>query len=163
MKHTAYLSMGSNLGDRLMNLDQACLQLDQHAQIQVLKRSQLYQTSPVGGVVQDDFLNLALVIETDLSAYDLLDFIHQVEAALHRKRDIVWGPRTIDIDILYYDDQVSEDPSLILPHPEIFNRLFVLVPLAEIIPQDFPALEAIREAIEHLKRTTHQTLERVGN
>lgn len=162
MNHRAYLSMGSNMGDRRSNLDQGCQLLAQHPKIDLLQVSSLYQTSPVGEVVQDDFINLAAIIETDLSAYALLDYIHEVEAALHRKREIVWGPRTLDIDILFFDNQVSEDPDLRLPHPELFNRLFVLVPLAEIISEDFPAYPSIMQSIAVLQKQGNQRLERVG-
>lgn len=127
----AYLSIGSNIGDRIANLQGAIDGLRLY-KIEVVAISSVYETEPVGGVVQDDFLNLAVSIKTTLSAYDLLDKIHEIEQKLHRKRLIHWGPRSIDLDILYYANDVFNDERLIVPHPEIKNRQFVLIPLLEI-------------------------------
>jgi len=128
---SAYLSIGSNIGDRIANLQGAIDGLRLY-KIEVVAISSVYETEPVGGVVQDDFLNLAVRIETTLSAYDLLDKIHEIEQKFHRKRLIHWGPRSIDLDILYYANDVFNDERLIVPHPEIKNRQFVLIPLLEI-------------------------------
>ncbi|CUS25987.1 hydroxymethylpterin pyrophosphokinase [Paucilactobacillus oligofermentans DSM 15707 = LMG 22743] len=128
---SAYLSIGSNIGDRIANLQGAIDGLRLY-KIEVVAISSVYETEPVGGVVQDDFLNLAVSIKTTLSAYDLLDKIHEIEQKLHRKRLIHWGPRSIDLDILYYANDVFNDERLIVPHPEIKNRQFVLIPLLEI-------------------------------
>lgn len=128
---SAYLSIGSNIGDRIANLQGAIDGLRLY-KIEVVAISSVYETEPVGGVVQDDFLNLAVSIKTTLSAYDLLDKIHEIEQKLHRKRLIHWGPRSIDLDILYYANDVFNDERLIVPHPEIKNRQFVLIPLFEI-------------------------------
>lgn len=110
---------------------------------------------------QDDFINQALAIETDLNPYDLLDYLHEIEAKLLRKRLVVWGPRTIDLDILYFDHLKSEDPKLTLPHPEIMNRLFVLIPLKEIIDPHFYAYFQIVQAIEQLEKSQDQRIDRV--
>lgn len=128
---SAYLSIGSNIGDRIANLQGAIDGLRLY-KIEVVAISSVYETEPVGGVVQDDFLNLAVSIKTTLSAYDLLDKIHEIEQKWHRKRLIHWGPRSIDLDILYYANDVFNDERLIVPHPEIKNRQFVLIPLLEI-------------------------------
>jgi len=128
---SAYLSIGSNIGDRIANLQGAIDGLRLY-KIEVVAISSVYETEPVGGVVQDDFLNLAVSIKTTLSAYDLLDKIHEIEQKFHRKRLIHWGPRSIDLDILYYANDVFNDERLIVPHPEIKNRQFVLIPLLEI-------------------------------
>lgn len=128
---SAYLSIGSNIGDRIANLQGAIDGLRLY-KIEVVAISSVYETEPVGGVVQDDFLNLAVSIKTTLSAYDLLDKIHDIEQKFHRKRLIHWGPRSIDLDILYYANDVFNDERLIVPHPEIKNRQFVLIPLLEI-------------------------------
>ena len=101
-------------------------------------------------------------ITTSLTPYELLAYIHQVEAALHRKRLIHWGPRTLDIDIVFFDDRVSEDPDLTLPHPEVWNRLFVLVPIQEIMSADFHYYHRVNQRIDELQQT-EQSIERIGN
>ena len=101
MSTIVYLSLGSNMGDRLANLQKGQALLANHPQIQIQAVSSYYQTSPVGGVVQDDFINQAMRVQTQLGAEELLDYIHEIEAELLRKRVIVWGPRTLDIDILF--------------------------------------------------------------
>jgi len=100
----AYLSIGSNIGNRIENL-QAAIDGLRKAGISVEQISHVYETEPVGGVVQDDFLNLAVRIATQLTAHELLDQLHIIEQNLHRKRLIHWGPRTIDLDILYYANE----------------------------------------------------------
>lgn len=131
----AYLSIGSNIGNRIENL-QAAIDGLRKAGISVEQISHVYETEPVGGVVQDDFLNLAVRIATQLTAHELLDQLHIIEQNLHRKRLIHWGPRTIDLDILYYANEIINDETLTVPHPEIKNRQFVLVPLLEVANQD---------------------------
>lgn len=157
-----YLSLGSNMGDRQGFLQAAVAKLSQSPANELIKASAYYQTSPVGGVVQDDFINQALLMETDLSATDLLDLIHEIEASLDRKRLVHWGPRTIDIDILFYGDTQLDTKTLSLPHPEVFNRLFVLVPLAEIMPRAFAYYDQVEAAIKHLQ-VSEQKIERIGN
>lgn len=127
-----FIALGSNLGDRLANLKSARQALTEHPQITVMDSSQLYETEPYGNVEQDDFLNAAVKIETDLSPEDLLTCIHQIEAALGRKRLIHWGPRTIDLDILLFDDLQIQTEKLTIPHAELTKRSFVLVPLRDI-------------------------------
>lgn len=131
----AYLSIGSNIGNRIENL-QAAIDGLRKAGISVEQISHVYETEPVGGVVQDDFLNLAVRIATQLTAHELLDQLHIIEQNLHRKRLIHWGPRTIDLDVLYYANEIINDETLTVPHPEIKNRQFVLVPLLEVANQD---------------------------
>lgn len=161
MSTIVYLSLGSNMGDRLANLQKGQALLANHPQIQIQAVSSYYQTSPVGGVVQDDFINQAMRVQTQLGAEELLDYIHEIEAELLRKRVIVWGPRTLDIDILFYGDQVSDDPDLTLPHPEIYNRLFVLVPLLEVLADDFPDRDQIQMAIDQIQVQTQQSIEKI--
>ncbi len=132
----AYLGLGTNLGQKQENLEKAVDILKGHSEIQVLKVSSFYETDPVGYENQDKFLNAALVCETYLEPYELLDFIQQIEKELKRVREIRWGPRTIDVDILLYDSlQLLDDPRLIIPHPRMTEREFVLEPLAEITPK----------------------------
>ena len=132
--HKVYLGMGSNLGDKKANLDEAIRLLDEHDDCRVLRVSSYLITEPVGGVEQDDFLNGALYLKTLKSPMELLELIGRIDIALKRERIIHWGPRTIDLDILFYDDEVMQTKDLTIPHPELANREFVLEPLSEIAP-----------------------------
>ncbi|MEE1313839.1 MAG: 2-amino-4-hydroxy-6-hydroxymethyldihydropteridine diphosphokinase [Lachnospiraceae bacterium] len=134
-RHTAYLSIGSNMGDKEGYLNQAVRQLEEHSMIHVEKCSSYLVTKPYGGVKQDDFLNACLEISTVLEPEELLDAIHVIEQKAERKREIHWGPRTLDIDILFYNDLILNTKDLIIPHKEISLRDFVLTPLAEIAPE----------------------------
>ncbi|MDO9573930.1 MAG: 2-amino-4-hydroxy-6-hydroxymethyldihydropteridine diphosphokinase [Candidatus Contubernalis sp.] len=131
-----YLGLGTNLGNKQENLEKALDFLNSHGQFQVLKVSSFYETEPVGYEDQDKFLNAAVVGETILSPYELLDLCHEIENDLKRVRTIRWGPRTIDVDILLYDSrEILDEPRLIIPHPRMIEREFVLAPLAEIAPE----------------------------
>lgn len=132
--HTAYLGIGSNLGDKEENVKQAIAMLNNHPRIDVTKCSSLIVTEPYGGVEQDDFLNGALEVKTLLSPQELLSVIGEIETALKRERIVHWGPRTIDLDILFYDNEVVREENLFIPHIEVQKRRFVLEPLAEIAP-----------------------------
>lgn len=127
----AVLSIGSNLGDRLGHLQGALDQLAERG-IRVLGVSPVYQTAPVGGVEQDDFLNIIAIVESDLSPVDLLARCQEVEAVHDRVRDIRWGPRTLDVDIVSIDGIVMDDPALMLPHPRAHERAFVCIPWLDI-------------------------------
>jgi len=129
----AFLSMGSNLGDRMGNLKKAMSLLSSHPSITVLNVSSVYQTDPVGYIEQDDFLNLVCRIETDLTPLSLLEYARIIEQILHRERTIRFGPRTMDVDILTYDQLVMNTDELILPHPRMRERAFVQIPLSEIL------------------------------
>jgi 2-amino-4-hydroxy-6-hydroxymethyldihydropteridine diphosphokinase len=131
----SFLSLGSNLGDRLDHLSKAITALANQPKIKVLKVSSVYQTKPVGGPEQDDYLNAVAKIQTELSALELLDVTQTIENNEGRIREVRWGPRTLDIDVLTYDDLISADEKLTLPHPRISERAFVLVPFFEIDPQ----------------------------
>lgn len=131
----SFLSLGSNLGDRLDHLSKAITALANQPKIKVLKVSSVYQTKPVGGPEQDDYLNAVVKIQTELSALELLDVTQSIENNEGRIREVRWGPRTLDIDVLTYDDLISADEKLTLPHPRISERAFVLVPFFEIDPQ----------------------------
>lgn len=130
----AYLSLGANLGDRKAMLEAALRGLEGSGQVRVVTASSVYETEPIGYVGQPWFYNLAAEIETDLDPDALLTLTKQVERELNRTREIHWGPRTIDIDILLYDDLVTNGNRLTLPHPEMVGRRFVLEPLVEIAP-----------------------------
>jgi 2-amino-4-hydroxy-6-hydroxymethyldihydropteridine diphosphokinase len=127
----AFLGLGANLGDRLANLQRAADLLAATPGIVVLRSSRIYETAPVGPP-QPDFLNAVVEVDTTLSPEDLLAACAAVERELHRVRGIPWGPRTIDVDLLAYGDRVIETNELIVPHPRMHERAFVLVPLLEL-------------------------------
>lgn len=130
----AVLSMGSNLGDRRAHLGRAIATLANTVSTQ-LRSSSVYRTPPWGPVPQDDYLNIVVVAESpELDPYGWLQCCHDLEQAAGRVRDIRWGPRTLDVDVVVVDDVVSDDPDLILPHPRAHERAFVLLPWAEIEP-----------------------------
>lgn len=132
--HRAYLSIGSNMGDREGYLDFAIDHLNALKCTRVTAVSDYIETEPYGPVEQDKFLNGALEIETLMTPHELLDTAMQIEKEAHRERLVHWGPRTLDIDILFYDDLVMTEKDLTIPHPEIPKREFVLKPLASIAP-----------------------------
>lgn len=132
--HKLILHLGSNVGRRRRNLEVATHLID----IKIGKielRSSYYITEAWGVKEQADFINLALIVHTTLPVEKVLDITQQIESLLGRKRTIRWGERIIDIDILFYDDQIIKKANLIIPHPQITNRNFVLVPLNEICPE----------------------------
>ena len=128
----AYLSLGSNVGDRAAHLAAG---VDLVAAGDPVRVSRIYETEPVGGVAQDDFWNLVIEIETNATPRELLERARRAEAARGRTRDVRWGPRTLDVDVLLVGDVVSDDPEITVPHPRMFERLFVLAPLAELAPE----------------------------
>lgn len=130
---TAFLSIGSNLGNRMGNLKKALSLLSSHQSITVSNVSSVYETDPVGFAQQDDFLNLVCKIETDLTPIALLLYTQTIEQILFRERTIRFGPRTIDVDILTYDAIVMQTDELLLPHPRMSERAFVQIPLREIL------------------------------
>ncbi|MBK9990436.1 MAG: 2-amino-4-hydroxy-6-hydroxymethyldihydropteridine diphosphokinase [Verrucomicrobia bacterium] len=131
---TAYLGLGGNLGSRRQYLADAVLALNSGAGIHVEKISSVYQTKPVGVVDQPDFFNLVVQVASSLTARELLVCCLQIETKLGRVRAERWGPRTIDLDVLWFDGVPLNEADLVLPHPRLKERAFVLVPLAEIAP-----------------------------
>ena len=134
MTEVAYLGFGSNLGDRLDTLQRAVDLLGAEANIEVTRCSRVWETDPVGGPPQPDFLNVVVRADVDLPPRDLLAACQRVEAALGRVRDIRWGPRTVDIDVLLIAERAIDEPDLVVPHPRLHERAFVLMPLLEIEP-----------------------------
>jgi len=132
----AYLALGGNVGDSGNILDRAVVLLCDNRDIRLLARSSDYRTAPWGVTDQAPFINLCIAVETTLTPHALLARAHEVERALgrDRAREQRWGPRSADIDIIAYDDVTLNDETLTLPHPRLFERAFVLVPLAEIAP-----------------------------
>lgn len=131
----AFIGLGSNLGDRGMYLSQARECLAGSEEVEIRQQSRIYVSAPWGHTEQPDFWNQVVEIETGLTARALLLLCHKIESDLGRKRQIRWGSRTIDLDLLLYEGVSCQTPELILPHPEIENRAFVLVPLREIAPE----------------------------
>jgi 2-amino-4-hydroxy-6-hydroxymethyldihydropteridine diphosphokinase len=133
MNH-AYLLTGGNLGDRAENLRQAEIWIGKMAGT-IVKKSALYETAAWGSMRQPDYLNQAMLIETELPATELLTTLLQVEKQLGRLRQEKYGARVIDIDLLFFNNDIIHLPELSVPHPQLQNRRFVLVPMAEIAPQ----------------------------
>ncbi len=128
----SYLGLGTNIGDRLNYLNQALNILNSHSNIKISKKSKLYETKAWGYTEQADFLNMCVEIETDLDPNDLLHVCQDVEKKLNRERKIRWGPRTIDVDILFFNDIILQEENLEIPHPRIKERAFVLIPLIDL-------------------------------
>ncbi|WNB94051.1 2-amino-4-hydroxy-6-hydroxymethyldihydropteridine diphosphokinase [Bacillus sp. NEB1478] len=140
---TAYLSVGSNMGEREDLLKKAIRSLADCPDIAIEKISSIYETDPVGVTDQPLFLNLAIKLKTNLSPRALLSKLHEVEENLERKRIRKWGPRTIDLDILLYNGVSIQTEVLEIPHPRMLERAFVLIPLSEIAPDDIYPGESI--------------------
>ena len=129
----AVIGIGTNMGDRMGYIKRALSELDKRAG-QVVSQSSVIETKAYGYTDQDDFLNLAVTLETGLEPYDLLSVLMAIEKDLDRTRLFRWGPRTIDLDILFYDDRIIDRPDLHIPHIDFYNRDFVLGPVCEIEP-----------------------------
>ncbi len=137
----AFIALGSNLGDRLGHLRGALAGLRDQSSVDLLRWSDAYETAPVGFIAQDPFLNAAAEIRTTLPPEDLLGRLMELERQAGRVRADRWGPRTLDLDLLLYDDLVIQTPEMTLPHPRMHERWFVLQPLAAIAPdQRHPTL-----------------------
>jgi 2-amino-4-hydroxy-6-hydroxymethyldihydropteridine diphosphokinase len=130
----AYLGLGSNLGDRAAMLQLAVDDLAAADGIRVVAVSGVYETAPVGGPEQDDFLNAVVAIETGLSARALLAVAQGIEAHAGRVRTVRWGPRSLDVDVLLVGDEQVDEPDLQVPHPRLYERGFVLAPLRDVAP-----------------------------
>ncbi|HLL44733.1 MAG TPA: 2-amino-4-hydroxy-6-hydroxymethyldihydropteridine diphosphokinase, partial [Segetibacter sp.] len=129
----AYLLTGGNIGNRLVSLQQACMKIEKQAGI-VLQKSAVYETAAWGVTDQNLFLNQVLLVSTSLPPEELLHTLLHIEQELGRRRIVKMGPRIIDIDILFYNNEIISTPVLTVPHPQIANRRFVLTPLNEIAP-----------------------------
>jgi len=132
--HLAYIGLGSNIGDSIMYLEDAVSILEADPFCEVLKVSEWIKTKPYGYVEQDDFLNGCLALRTMYNPHKLLKVLHKIENQMKREREFKWGPRTLDLDILFYDDEIINKKELIVPHPDMQNRDFVLKPMAMIAP-----------------------------
>lgn len=132
MDHIIYIALGTNLGDRLANLRAAIDAL--LPEVPVVDKSYVYETPPWGFEDQPAFLNMVIKAETKLEPEALLTYLKRLEVDLGREQNFRWGPRLIDLDILFYDDLVLDSPPLVIPHPRLHERAFVLVPLADVAP-----------------------------
>lgn len=134
-EYICYLSLGANLGDRLTTINLAINKLKSTAHIHAVRVSSMYETPPWGKLDQPAFINCALELRTTLEPHDLLHICQQIEKELGRVRHEHWGARTIDIDLLFIEHYAVADAELVLPHPYMLERSFVLVPLAELAPE----------------------------
>ncbi len=133
--HTACIGLGANLGDCQQALRRALRMLDEHPHVGVVAVSAFIETDPVGGPPeQPRFVNAAVVVNTELGPHALLDVLHEIEDTFGRERPVRWGPRTLDLDLLLYEEQTIDTEELTVPHPRMHERRFVLEPLAEIAP-----------------------------
>ncbi|MBR5361343.1 MAG: 2-amino-4-hydroxy-6-hydroxymethyldihydropteridine diphosphokinase, partial [Lachnospiraceae bacterium] len=132
--HDTYIALGSNIGNRNDHIDNALMRMEDDDDIIVCEVSDMITTKPYGYTEQDDFINGAAHIKTLYTPAELLRCLNQMEALAGRTRDIKWGPRTLDLDILFYDDMIIDTANLTIPHPDMQNRDFVLKPLNEIAP-----------------------------
>jgi 2-amino-4-hydroxy-6-hydroxymethyldihydropteridine diphosphokinase len=146
------LGFGSNVGDPAANVRRALQEIEARDIVRITACSSLWRTAPWGFTEQEDFINLCALAETRLSPAELLAALKRLETDLGRTAGVRWGPRVIDIDILFYDDLTSADADLTLPHRELFRRAFVLVPLAEIAPDLMIAGRKVEEAAREIDR-----------
>ena len=157
--HQAYVAIGSNLGDRGEYIKKGIEALKQNKGCLVELESKIITTKPYGGVEQPDFLNGMIKLRTVLSPVELLEFLHEVEQLAHRERKIHWGPRTLDLDIIFYDDLVLDLEFLQIPHSDMHNRDFVLKPMAELAPCYRHPLngKTVRQMLEELLERQKET------
>ena len=155
-RHKVYISLGSNMGDKEKNLNNALDEIKKISGTKVRKVSGFLVTKPFGYTEQDDFLNAAAELETLLVPHELLRELLAVEQKLGRVREVKWGPRIIDLDILIFDDEVTDDEELTIPHPWMSERMFVLEPFAEIAPNVVHPLS--RKRIRELKNELEKNI-----
>ena len=160
----ALLALGGNLGDIRVTFDDAVAMLCDGGQTRLLARSSDYKTPPWGVADQPPFVNRCIAVETSLSPRELLARAQEIEGAFgrDRKNEQRWGPRTLDIDLLVYDDVAMTEPELTLPHPRLFERAFVLVPLNDIAPDRIIAGRRVRDALATTDATGIERLPRRG-
>lgn len=157
---TAYIGIGGNVGDVFENMKSALNLLNDHSSISVNRISRIYKTPPWGIEDQDWFLNACVSVETNLTAQELLQSCLEVEVALKRIREIRWGPRTIDLDVLVFGEENIAHDNLQVPHPRMHERAFVLMPMADIAPDLFLNGKTISQWLEAIDTTGIQTTQK---
>lgn len=159
MKHRAFIGLGSNMVNPSSQVRQAMQSIDQLPETRVLARSSLYRSAPVGYLEQPDFINAVVQVETELAPRDLLQALLELEQQQGRTREFLNSPRTLDLDVLLYDDLQHHEHGLTVPHPQMHKRAFVLLPLLEIAPECvIPGVGAAQQA---MKQCVDQQLERL--
>ncbi|WP_078414581.1 2-amino-4-hydroxy-6-hydroxymethyldihydropteridine diphosphokinase [Priestia abyssalis] len=153
MENIAFISLGSNLGDRFQYLKEAVMQLNNHESVELINMSSIYETDPIGYEEQSAFLNMVVKICTSLSPVSLLTRLQEIEREHGRKRDIRWGPRTLDLDILLFNQENIETEQLEIPHPRMTERAFVMIPLFEVdhdvqIPNQAHSISSIIDSLQ---------------
>lgn len=159
MKHKVFVALGSNLADPVAQVSQALDALAHLPQTRLLKKSSLYRSAPVGYLDQPDFINAVAHLETELAPRVLLNALLALEQECGRTREFINAPRTLDLDVLLYDDLIHHEHGLTIPHPQMHLRAFVLQPLLEIAPECM--IPGVGTAAEAARRCTGQTLERL--
>lgn len=146
----AFIALGSNLGEKKQNIEKALKRIQDLPQSSILYQSSIIETEPVGNVNQPDFLNCVVEINTKLHPLQLLNYLLQIENEMGRVREEKWGPRIIDLDILFFNNEIIQTPDLTIPHPEILNRKFILDLMEEIAPDFVHPIEnqTIKELAE---------------
>lgn len=153
-QHAAYIGLGSNLDDPVQHIQSALKQIDNHQQIDIIKRSSLYRSKPIGPQDQPDFINAVVAVTTELEPLALLEAMQTIEHQHGRIREIHWGARTLDLDLLLYNDEVIDHERLIIPHPHLTKRAFVLIPLAEINPElHIPGFTNVAKLLDDVDQT----------
>jgi 2-amino-4-hydroxy-6-hydroxymethyldihydropteridine diphosphokinase len=159
MKHVAFVGLGSNLDNPVAQVSHALDALDNLPQTSVLRRSSLYRSAPVGYLEQPDFVNAVAQLETELTPHALLDALLALEHESGRTREFCNAPRTLDLDVLLYDDLQHHEHGLTIPHPQMHRRAFVLQPLLEIAPDS--VIPGVGAAADAAQQCTGQILERI--
>ncbi len=159
MRYTTFIGLGSNLADPVAQVTHALEALDRLPRTRILKKSSLYRSAPVGYLKQPDFINAVAQLETELTPRALLDELLELEQARGRTREFCNAPRTLDLDILLYDDMVHHEHGLTIPHPQMHLRAFVLQPLLEIAPDC--VIPGVGKAAQAARQCTGQILERI--
>lgn len=157
----AFVAFGGNVGDARDTIARGIAQFCDGDRVRLIARSSDYRTPPWGKTDQAAFINACIAIDTALTPLGLLDRAHEIERAFGRDRhkEERWGPRSLDIDLLTYGEETLDDPRLTLPHPRLFERAFVLVPLSEIVPDAVIAGRSLREVLDRLDRTGIERLD----